>query len=259
MNLGENMRKIIGLVIVALALASPALADTFSVTTATPTIGNIYGSASSRPLTCQNIGASNLYMSLDGTVASSTNGYLLVANGGQINIDQANAPVTAIASGGTTTLVCSVGTRLTVGAAASSSSGAGGTFRSWSTGASAAVVSNSVANVFPFTGVGTAVATTSEGLVSQVAPTVATLKNLTCVLTTAGGVVTVAGGTSYVVALRQQLATSAMTCTILAAASSCTDTTHSITTAINDQLDFIDTPAGTPTALVVKCSLEIDI
>jgi hypothetical protein len=117
------MRKIIGLVIALLALPSLALADTFSVTTSVPLVGNIYAaSLVQRPLSCQNTGSNNLYISFDGTVASSTNGILLVANGGGINLDTANAPITAIASGGTTTLICDVGIRFTVSGAPSSNS-----------------------------------------------------------------------------------------------------------------------------------------
>lgn len=119
------MKRIIGLVLALLILPSLALADTFSVTTATPAIGNIYGSASNRPIACQNTGANNVYISLDGTVASSTNGYLLVASGGMVRADSANAPVTAIASGGSSTLVCTVGSLVTVaGAPAAATSGA---------------------------------------------------------------------------------------------------------------------------------------
>lgn len=127
----------------------------------------------------------------------------------------------------------------------------------WS-GAANAVVSNSVANVFPISGVGTAVATTSEGTVSIISPVVATARNLKCTLTNAAGTATVAGGTNYVLALRQNLASSASTCTITAAISTCADNTHSIPIAIGDQLDVIDTPTGTPTALIPHCSVELD-
>ena len=132
--------------------------------------------------------------------------------------------------------------------------------RSWLAGASNAVVSNAAANFFPASGTGTAVVSTSEGQVSVLAPTVSRLSNLKCTLTNAAGVATVAGGTNYVMALRQNIASSALTCTIAAAASTCSDNTaaHNVTTAVGDQLDFIDTPTGTPTALVVHCSVEVD-
>ena len=122
-------------------------------------------------------------------------------------------------------------------------------------GSSNAVVSNASANFFPAMGTGTAVASTSEGDVSTLSPIATTAANLKCTLTTIAGVATVAGGTNYVLALRQNIASSALTCTITAAISTCTDTTHTVAIAIGDQLDFIDTPTGTPTALVVKCSV----
>lgn len=134
----------------------------------------------------------------------------------------------------------------------------GGAARSGWAGSSNAVVSNSAANFFTANGISAPVASTLEGDVSTLAPTIAVIRNLKCTLTTVAGVVTVAGGTSYVIALRRNIASSALTCTITAAISTCVDTTHSVTTAIGDQLDYIDTPTGTPTALVVKCSVEID-
>lgn len=133
-----------------------------------------------------------------------------------------------------------------------------GVWRSMRNGSSNAVVSNSTANFIPFDGVAAPQAT-NEGDVSTIVPAAATLKNLKCVLTSAAGTVTVAGGTSYVIALDKNLSASAATCTILAAASSCTDTTDTVSVAIGDQLDYLVTPSGTPTALVVKCSMESDI
>ncbi len=130
-----------------------------------------------------------------------------------------------------------------------------GVYRSNHSGSSNAVVSNSAANFIPFDGVAAPQAT-NEGDVSTIVADVEIVKNLKCVLTTAAGVVTAAGGTNYVVALDQNLSASIVTCTIATAATSCTDTTHTITTAIGDQLDYLVTPSGTPTALVVKCSAE---
>ncbi len=131
-----------------------------------------------------------------------------------------------------------------------------GNSHSWLSGGSAAVVSNSAAAYTPISGTATSQAS-NEGDVAITAPTVGTLSNFECVLTDATGTVTVAGGTSYVLALRKNLATSALTCTILAAASSCKDTTHQVVTAIGDTLDVIDTPSGTPTALVVHCGVQV--
>lgn len=129
--------------------------------------------------------------------------------------------------------------------------------RSGMMGSANATLSASAAQYFPFSGPG-APESSNEGHVSTIAPWIATLKNMKCVLTDGTGTVTVAGGTNYVMALRQNLSTTAMTCTIGTAASACTDTTHTITTAIGDQLDYIATPSGTPTALVGKCSVEVD-
>lgn len=128
-------------------------------------------------------------------------------------------------------------------------------WRSWHAGSSNAVVSNSAANFIPFDGVAAPQAT-NEGDVTTIAADAATIKNLKCVLTDATGTVTVAGGTNYVIALDKNLTASALTCTIATAASSCADTTHTVTVAVGDQLDYLVTPSGTPTALVVKCASE---
>jgi hypothetical protein len=131
-----------------------------------------------------------------------------------------------------------------------------GVYVSMLSGEANAVVSNSVANVFPAFGSGVAVATTSEGTVDSAMPIAGTLSNLECYLTNAAGTKTVAGGTSYVVALRQNLGTSALTCSITTAITNCTDTNqaHNVTVSIGDQIDFIDTPSGTPTALIPHCA-----
>lgn len=139
-----------------------------------------------------------------------------------------------------------------------------GSNRSWKTGTSNAVVSNAVANFIALDGSSVAQPAATEGDVSVIVPAGLVFRNLTCALYTAAGVLTVAGGTNYVLAVRQNIATPATTptCTIATAASSCQDlyatTGHSITSALLDQIDFIDTPSGTPTALVVKCTVEVD-
>lgn len=133
-----------------------------------------------------------------------------------------------------------------------------GSYKSYQSGSTTATVSNSAANFFPFAGVATAQAT-NEGAVSSTIPNIATIKNLKCVLTVANGTVTVAGGTNYVIALDQNLVAGTLTCTIASGASSCTDTTHTVTTAIGDQLDYLITPSGTPTALIPHCSAETDL
>lgn len=133
-----------------------------------------------------------------------------------------------------------------------------GVYVSMLSGEANAVVSNSAANVFPAFGSGTAVATTSEGTVDSPMPVAGTLSNLECYLTNAAGTKTVAGGTNYIVAVRQNLSTGTLTCTIGSAATNCTDTTsgHNITVSVGDQIDFIDTPSGTPTALIPHCSAK---
>lgn len=128
----------------------------------------------------------------------------------------------------------------------------------WLSGNANAVVSNTAANYFPAQGADTAVASTAEAGVAEIAHGPATLSKLYCNLTTAAGVVTVAGGTNYVVVLRKNEASTALTCTIGAAASSCSDTTDEVTTAQGDQLDFGITPSGTPTALVPHCVVKAE-
>jgi hypothetical protein len=76
---------------------------------------------------------------------------------------------------------------------------------------------------------------------------------------TSGGVVTVAGGTSYVIAVQKNASVTSETCTIATAASSCSDTTpgDAVSVAANDALFYVATPSGTPTALEAKCSVEV--
>lgn len=134
-------------------------------------------------------------------------------------------------------------------------------------GTSNAVVSNAVANFISVQGSSTAAAAAAEGDVMTAAPLSGHVRNLFCVLTTAAGVPTVAGGTNYVLALRDgpggpggnTPATTALTCTIGATAASCFDNTDDVYVKQGDVLDFIATPSGTPTALVVHCSAEMDL
>ncbi len=125
-------------------------------------------------------------------------------------------------------------------------------------GGAAAVVSATVANYFPVQGDFTPAAAAAEGNVQLNAALPMQVGNMRCVLVTAGGVVTVAGGTSYVIAFRDNGTDTAITCTILAGASSCSDTTHQAAVAAQDLIDYEDTPAGTPTVLEPKCSIEAD-
>lgn len=132
-----------------------------------------------------------------------------------------------------------------------------GTMRMGWAGSTTAAVSNSAANYFPANGVAGAQAS-NKGDVSSVVPWVATAKNLKCILTDAAGVLQVSGGTNYVVALQVNNQDSTLTCT-MAGASSCADTSHTVTLAIGDQLLFGITPTGTPTALIPHCAFELDI
>jgi hypothetical protein len=123
----------------------------------------------------------------------------------------------------------------------------------WLSGAADVVVSNTAANYFPAVGTDTPVASTAEAGVAQIAHGPTTISKLYCNLTTAAGVVTVAGGTNYVVVLRKNEANTALTCTIGATASSCSDLVDQVTAVQGDQLDYGITPTGTPTALVPHC------
>lgn len=131
-------------------------------------------------------------------------------------------------------------------------------YKSIHSGSTNAVVSNSVASYFPLDGSGTGDVAATIGDASTIWPVV-TVKNLHCATYTAGGVLTVAGGTAYTFAVAHNGSASAVTCAETAAISSCQDVTNSITTSALDQLEFIVTPTGTPTALVPKCSVEVDI
>lgn len=125
-------------------------------------------------------------------------------------------------------------------------------------GGANATVSNSAANVFPISGVGAPVATTSEGTVMVAAPgSVSSATGMACYLTDASGALTVAGGTNYVMAMRQGGATSTVTCTIGAAANHCFGGPFSVGLT-GGMLDMIDTPSGTPTALIPHCAISFN-
>ena len=129
---------------------------------------------------------------------------------------------------------------------------------SYAAGSTNAVVSNSVESYFPIFGSGTGDVAATIGDASVIMPGVVSIHNLSCATYTILGALTVAGGTSYTFALNKNGTDSALTCVETAALSSCTDTTHTVTTAALDQIEFSDTPSGSPTALVVKCTAQFD-
>ena len=136
-----------------------------------------------------------------------------------------------------------------------------GTDRNFFTGSTSAVFSQVAAEAFtPISGdsIATLVAAT-EGGAMQAVNQVMTCKNLYCSTTNAAGTLTAAGGTSWTIAVDRNTVATALTCTELAAATSCSDTTHTFTTAVGDLLDFGWTPAGTPTAIVPHCMMECDL
>lgn len=132
-------------------------------------------------------------------------------------------------------------------------------YRTFIAGSANAVVSNSVASFFTVQGTDTGFVAATEGDAITNAPVAGVIKSLKCTTTVAGGTATAAGGTSYVFALRVNQADTALTCTETALLTTCSDSTHSVTVAVGDQLDFGVTPNGTPTALVPKCAAEFDI
>jgi hypothetical protein len=125
-------------------------------------------------------------------------------------------------------------------------------------GGSNATLSNSAATFFTINGLSPAASSGTIGNVQETAGAVYSISNLNCTLMTSGGTITVAGGTNYVLAVQKNNSSQTLTCTIAAAASSCSDVTHSFTTAANDILNYVGTPSGTPTALEAKCSVQVN-
>jgi hypothetical protein len=125
-------------------------------------------------------------------------------------------------------------------------------------GGSNATMSTSAATFFTISGLSPAASSGTIGNVQETAGGVYSISNLNCTLMTSGGTITVAGGTNYVLAVQKNNSSQTLTCTIAAAASSCSDVTHSFTTAANDILNYVGTPSGTPTALEAKCSVQVN-
>lgn len=128
-----------------------------------------------------------------------------------------------------------------------------------------AVVSASAVNYFAPVGQSAPAAVGSVGATmgSTIGP--GHVRNMYCWLSTVTGVPTVAGGTSYVIALIQQSlsagtvqAPTALTCTIGATAVACSDVVDDIYLNPGDAIAYSVTPSGTPTTLVVHCTSELD-
>lgn len=126
-------------------------------------------------------------------------------------------------------------------------------------GSANATVSTSVANVFPISGLGTPVATTSRGTVEQLVSNglVGTAHILSCYLTDATGTITAAGGTKYTVALEMDGSATTLTCDITTALTHCADVTHTVSLS-GTLLDYVITPVGTPTALIPHCTMSMN-
>jgi hypothetical protein len=126
-------------------------------------------------------------------------------------------------------------------------------------GGSNATLSNSGVTYFSINGLSPAASAGTFGNIQTISSGSYVIANLHCVLMTSGGVVTVAGGTSYVIAVQKNASVTSETCTIATAASSCSDTTpgDAVSVAANDALFYVATPSGTPTALEAKCSVEV--
>jgi hypothetical protein len=143
------------------------------------------------------------------------------------------------------------------------SSAGGGSGHTFLMGSTNAVVSTSVETFFPAMGSGTGdvAATVGDATIQIGAP--ATIKNLSCGTYTILGAAVAAGGTSMTFALNAGAPGAAPTDTVLTCAettaqTTCTDTTHVVQLAALSTVDFSGTPAGTPTATVLKCTAEID-
>jgi hypothetical protein len=130
-------------------------------------------------------------------------------------------------------------------------------------GSTNAVVSNAVESFWTVFGAGVGQVAATIGDASVILQQPATIKNLNCGSYTILGAAVAAGGTSWTYALNAGApgvapTDTALTCAELTAATTCTDTTHSVQLAALSTIDFSVTPAGSPTAAVTKCSAEID-
>lgn len=116
-------------------------------------------------------------------------------------------------------------------------------------------VSTSTVSFFSINGLTTS-STSNSGFAVRSAAGVK-YSNLDCAATTAAP----GGSASYAIALRLANTDSALTCTMTGAAASCTDGTHTITTSddtfTNGQLVYTSTPASSPTATALSCSMKV--
>jgi hypothetical protein len=126
-------------------------------------------------------------------------------------------------------------------------------------GGTNATLSNSATSYFLVNGLSPAASVATNGNVMTISSGSYIVANLHCVLMASNGTVTAAGGTSYVLTLNKNASTTAQTCTITTAQSTCSDTTagDAVSIAANDILYYTAVPSGTPTALEAKCSVEV--
>jgi hypothetical protein len=92
----------------------------------------------------------------------------------------------------------------------------------------------------------------SENGASQIMPLAGTLSGLTAIVGTAPGT-----GNSVTVTVRDNYASTALTCTISGSATSCVDNTHTVSVAANDLLDVMDVPSASAAASKIKSSVVI--
>lgn len=97
-------------------------------------------------------------------------------------------------------------------------------------------------------------ASATEANVQTITPSVALVSNLTVNLGTAPS-----GSASYAFTVRDNGTSQAVTCTITGSANSCTDTTHSFTTAANDKLDIMIIPSGSPVSSTVQIYMQFGV
>ena len=117
--------------------------------------------------------------------------------------------------------------------------------------------------IFPFTAGGTLSASstdyigvgqfgTGESAVEIPISRAGTVKNLYCRYATA-----LTGTMSGAITLRQNAASSSITCTVNSSSQTCNDPTHSVTVAVGDLLDLQWVPSNSPTASALNCTVNI--
>ena len=96
---------------------------------------------------------------------------------------------------------------------------------------------------------------TAEINAQEIVSTPGTLRNFYISLAAAPG-----AGNFYTFTVRQNAANTAITCTVTGAGTpvACNDTTHNITVAAGDKIDFSSVPASGPTATTAASGIEFD-